>query len=228
MNPQVIDMNEEQEFDDYRYANYKQLAFPQFTENTIIIEQDFRIGKCGILWDSSYVLTKFINELPLENKTILELGAGTALPSILAAYKGARIYTTDIKQALNLTNRNISLNESIFKGSVNVRELDWSVEEHRRFLDEIYFDYVFLSDLFNLPDLAKDLKETLKRSVKENTIIVACYKYRIPEIVEPFLEFFTSDYHLVNLDLEVRKFHKNPDLRFFTAKKLNYNDYKND
>lgn len=220
MNPQVIDMNQDQEFDDYRYANYKQLAFQNLAEQTIIIEQDFRIGKGGILWDSSYVLTKFISDLPLENKTILELGAGTALPSILAAHKGARMYTTDIKQALNLTNRNVILNQSMLKGSINIRELDWSVEEHRAFLDDICFDYIFLSDLFNLPELARDLAGTLKRSVKENTIIIACYKYRIPEIVEPFLEFFNSDYNLVNLDLETRKFHKNPDLRFFTAKKL--------
>lgn len=48
-----------EEYDDYRYANYKLLRFIEFGE-PIFIEQNFMKGKGGTLWDAAYILSRHI------------------------------------------------------------------------------------------------------------------------------------------------------------------------
>lgn len=53
-------------------------------------------------WPSSPILAWFLweNRIELPNKHILELGAGTALPSIVAAKCGARVTITGLINSL--------------------------------------------------------------------------------------------------------------------------------
>ena len=59
------------------------------------------------LFISTKILLNFVDELYLENKSFLELGAGTGIISILAANKGAEVYASDIN---NTAIENIKLN----------------------------------------------------------------------------------------------------------------------
>lgn len=145
-----VDFENDEIFDDYRYANYKSLIFNNFGTE-IRVFQDFKLGKGGILWEASYVLSKFIQSLDLTNKTVLELGAGTALVSIISATKGASVYSSDITPILSITQCSINHNTSLYKSPITIFELDWTNQSHRSNIQQQHFDYIILSDLFYLP-----------------------------------------------------------------------------
>lgn len=146
----VVDIENDEIFDDYRYANYKSLIFSNFGTE-IRVFQDFKLGKGGILWETSYVLSKFIESLDLNNKSVLELGAGTALVSIICAIKGASVFSSDILPILSLTQSSTSFNSSLYKSPITTFELDWTNKSHRSNITQAHFDYIVLSDLFYLP-----------------------------------------------------------------------------
>ena len=146
----IVDIENDEIFDDYRYANYKSLIFNNFGPE-IRVFQDFKLGKGGILWESSYVLGRFLQGLDMNNKIVLELGAGTALVSIIAGSKGAIVYSTDIAPILSVTNLSINYNSQLYANPISVNELDWTNELHRQNLKAPKFDYLILSDLFYLP-----------------------------------------------------------------------------
>jgi len=84
------------------------------------------------LYISSKLLLNFIDNLNLKNKTVLELGAGCGIISILAVKKGAIVYASDIS---NKAVENIKLNS--IKNNVYIN--------------------VFVSDLFqSIPDMQFD------------------------------------------------------------------------
>ncbi len=58
---------------------------------------------------------------------VIEIGAGTALPSIVCAVKGHRTIATDLKKVLGLTTRCVELNKAIYPdaGLLVVKELLW-------------------------------------------------------------------------------------------------------
>src|SRR4051794_22025957 len=52
----------------------------------------------GVIWPAARGLSQFLSLLPdleLSGKTVVELGCGLALPSILAAKRGAQVLATD-------------------------------------------------------------------------------------------------------------------------------------
>jgi Lysine methyltransferase len=151
MTEKTVDLKSDLEFDDFRYANFKYLLFNDFCDSPIRIQQDFKMGKGGILWDASYVISCYLNQINLTGKKVLELGAGTALPSVLCGIKGAETYASDIFPALSLTSTNISLNQSLFTSPVTPVNLDWTDALTRQNIPNIRFDYIILSDVFYLP-----------------------------------------------------------------------------
>lgn len=61
---------------------------------------------------STKLLLEFIEPLPLQNKTVLELGCGCGIVSILAAQKGAKVTATDINEvALSALEKNAEANQ---------------------------------------------------------------------------------------------------------------------
>lgn len=139
---------------DYRYINFtgilvEDLDFP------VKIRQNWSLGKGGSLWDASFVLAKYLQSLPITGKNVIELGAGTALPSIICALKGANVVATDLSEILQLTEENISLNKSEFSGSLKSDELNWCDHlNHEKFLSTSW-DYIIMSDVFYLPVISK-------------------------------------------------------------------------
>jgi predicted nicotinamide N-methyase len=49
----------------------------------------------GALWPSALHLAELLGRMPLRDHTLLELGCGLALPSLVAASQGARVVATD-------------------------------------------------------------------------------------------------------------------------------------
>lgn len=83
------------------------------------------------VWRGALLLADFIFSVPLMFKgaTILELGAGTGLPSIIMATLAKTVYCTDVgEDLLNMCKKNVTLNKHLIEptgGEVKVRRLDW-------------------------------------------------------------------------------------------------------
>lgn len=83
------------------------------------------------VWRGSFLLADFILSEAAEFKgsTVLELGAGTGLASIVTACSAKRVYCTDVgEDLLNMCRRNVTLNKHLIEsagGEVRVRQLDW-------------------------------------------------------------------------------------------------------
>ena len=150
MEAHPVDFETDEIFDDYRNANHKLLVFKQFASD-LIIQQDFKLGKGGIFWDTSFILAKFLTSFDMNGKKVLELGAATALPSIVAGLSGANVWATDIFPALKLTEACIELNRGVVGGNVRISELDWCINEQRSNVDQGTYDFILLSDVFYLP-----------------------------------------------------------------------------
>jgi predicted nicotinamide N-methyase len=50
----------------------------------------------AVLWTSGVVVAALLAEWPLQGRTLLELGAGTGIVSLVAAKRGARVLATDV------------------------------------------------------------------------------------------------------------------------------------
>ena len=134
------------------------------------------------VWDAGVVLAMHIANAYGSNAThklkgglVVELGAGPALPSIVAACCGAKCIVTDQNPTLtetctpNADSNFLAVNATKLGGSLHTQELQWGttedsvVEEHRPLLvlgadiiyNEDHFDVLvrplFLRDISNVP-----------------------------------------------------------------------------
>lgn len=83
------------------------------------------------VWRGAFFLADFILTEPLmfRGATVLELGAGTGLTSIIMATTAKTVYCTDVgEDLLSMCERNVTLNKHKVEpagGEVRVRQLDW-------------------------------------------------------------------------------------------------------
>ena len=213
---------------DYRNSNYKiiEISFPELDNKTVKYKQNFVLGKGGIFWDGAYFLTKFMLEKYLneenedENniKNVLELGAGTALPSIVCLIKGLRVVTTDIPKMIPFIEEIINNNKSSFNKNSHsiISELSWEKEEDIQRIFELNkknpFDLIIGSELIYLDDLFDDLIHVLDILSDKNTIILFSYKIRLPEMVEQFLQKLKQKFEIKFIDFALKnELYTNPD-----------------
>ncbi|XP_006895282.1 PREDICTED: methyltransferase-like protein 22 [Elephantulus edwardii] len=84
------------------------------------------------VWRGALLLADYIlcQRALLQGCTVLELGAGTGLVSIVAATLARTVYCTDVgADLLAMCQQNIALNGHLTAGIVKVRELDWLRED---------------------------------------------------------------------------------------------------
>jgi len=90
---------------------------------------------------------------------VLELGAGTGLPGIVAAARGAHVVQTDIQSlALHLARRNAERNGI----AVEHRTADWTA-----WTDATPYDLVIGADILYAPDLHAPLRAIFERNAAE-------------------------------------------------------------
>jgi release factor glutamine methyltransferase len=89
------------------------------------------------LFISTKILLNFIDELKIENKSFLELGAGTGIISLLAAKKGAEVYASDIsKTAIE----NIKINAD--RNSININLIESDLFND---ITKMHFDFIIIN-----------------------------------------------------------------------------------
>ncbi|KAM4634688.1 methyltransferase-like protein 22 isoform 2-T2 [Polymixia lowei] len=83
------------------------------------------------VWRGAFLLADFILSQPamFRGATVLELGAGTGLTSIVMGTVAKMVYCTDVgEDLLSMCQRNVTLNRHLLEpagGEVRVRHLDW-------------------------------------------------------------------------------------------------------
>ena len=121
------------------------------------------------VWPSSRALTTFLeqNKELVKGKQVLEIGAGTGLPSFSVAPTAASVIISDhAPDAVELMKKNIS-----FLGLANVKAmcLDWN-----QIPEELKADTVLLSDINYAPDQFGPLIKLIHRFLeKESTVVIA-------------------------------------------------------
>jgi len=86
---------------------------------------------------STKMLMDFITPLNLENKSVLELGCGTGLVSVLAAKKGAKVFSSDINPTAI---KNAELNAE--KNGVKIVAIQSDLFEE---IDSQIFDFIIIN-----------------------------------------------------------------------------------
>ncbi|XP_046721652.1 methyltransferase-like protein 22 isoform X1 [Silurus meridionalis] len=88
------------------------------------------------IWRGAFLLSDFIlsNSAAFTRATVLELGAGTGLASIVMGHAAKTVYCTDVgEDLLRMCERNVHLNQRFIAASdncgVKVRQLDWTSDD---------------------------------------------------------------------------------------------------
>ncbi|XP_020505284.1 methyltransferase-like protein 22 [Labrus bergylta] len=134
------------------------------------------------VWRGAFLLADFILSDPLlfTGSTVLDLGAGTGLTSIVMATTAKTVYCTDVgDDLLSMCERNVTINRHLVEptgGEVRVRRLDWlqtdlctDCEEEFSWTEEevshLYDDTCFImaADVCYDDDLTDGLFRTLYR-----------------------------------------------------------------
>lgn len=80
------------------------------------------------IWRGAFLLADFILSDPdrFAGATVLELGAGTGVSSIVMATAAKMVYSTDVgADLLRMCSKNVTMNKHLTRGEVRVRHLDW-------------------------------------------------------------------------------------------------------
>ena len=226
-----FEKNEESYFDDYRYSNIKHLSFRQFKDETkkdkIVLYQDFNLNKGGIFWDGSYLLTKYFlqnyhdNE-KIKNSWILELGAGTSLPSIVLKLLGYKIVITDLKYLHEFVKKNVFLNVDLETKDLFIKELEWGKKEDIDSIKENTksFSFIICSELIYIEESFDDLVKTLDEFSDGETKIIFSYRIRMKEKIQSFLEKLQKIFVIDYVDDKILgEIHPNENLHIMIAQK---------
>ncbi len=160
-------------------------AFDFANAGTIVVEQDAgHVGGC--VWDAEVLLAHFIDGLgaELRGRTLLELGAGTGLASLVAVRNGARAVATELDDALPLLVRNIE-RQKFAEGECEARALRWGSDA----TGAATFDFVVAADCIYEPAVYDDLLRTLSAFSTPDSRILLCYEQRRRDL-GPFFERF--------------------------------------
>jgi predicted nicotinamide N-methyase len=112
----------------------------------------------GTLWPSATHLAELLARLPLRDRTLLELGCGLALPSLVAASVGARVVSTDQHPD---TERFLLENQGRNQVRVRYARFDWAGEVP---LDlGPMFDHVVASDVLYTREMPEVLADAFVR-----------------------------------------------------------------
>ncbi|XP_035700110.1 protein N-lysine methyltransferase METTL21A-like [Branchiostoma floridae] len=168
-----------------------------FCGHDVIIHE--QLADCGVgatIWDSSIILSRFMEqtELELEDKSVLELGAGTGLVSIVASLLGAKVTTTDCGETLPCARGNVPRNTELrAKHEPVVRRLEWGTTD----LDDFgpKYDYIMGSDIIYKEETFQDLYKTIMHLAGAETVLYLAGRIRF-SVDEDFLDTLKHDFYL--------------------------------
>uniref|UniRef100_UPI00398ECA99 protein N-lysine methyltransferase METTL21A n=1 Tax=Pristiophorus japonicus TaxID=55135 RepID=UPI00398ECA99 len=151
-----------------------------FAKRDIVIRQDWKqLGVAAVVWDAAIVLCTYLElgAIQLQDRTVIELGAGTGLVGIVATLLGGDVTVTDREVALQFLESN--LRENIppdLQTRARATELSWGVNLCR--FDPGSYDVVLGADVVYLQETFPALLETLEHLSSERTVILLSCRIR--------------------------------------------------
>ncbi|XP_068186167.1 S-adenosylmethionine-dependent methyltransferase domain-containing protein isoform X2 [Antennarius striatus] len=157
----------------------------------------------ALVWPGATCLCQFLEnnqqQVNLMDKTVLEIGAGTGLLSIVASLLGARVTATDLPEILSNLTFNLQRNtKSRSRHAPQVAALTWGQSLARDFPQPSHrYDYVLAADLVFPHDYLKELLETMQHFCRpgSRTTLLWANKIRFEsdlEFVESFKKTFKT------------------------------------
>jgi predicted nicotinamide N-methyase len=151
-------------------------------EETRYLNDPDRLAPYGVvLWPASIALAHeiAIREAEFRGKTVLELGAGTGLPGIVAASVGASVTQTDRSELIiHVCQRNGERNQM---KSIQYRIADWTA-----WTDETRYDWIVASDILYADSQHEHLRHIFTTNLAPGGRVLLSDTYRPPSL--PFLE----------------------------------------
>ncbi|NXS60012.1 MT21A methyltransferase, partial [Brachypteracias leptosomus] len=174
-----------------------------FASRTIRLRQDWRrLGVAAVVWDAAVVLCAYleIGGIDLQDRSVIELGAGTGLLGIVATLLGkgfffclltltvclrhmllyclgARVTITDRAAALEFLESNVHANlPSELRPRAVVKELTWGKDLGN--FTPGSFDFILGADIVYLEETFAELLQTLEHLCSEKTVILLSCRIR--------------------------------------------------
>ena len=124
-----------------------------------------------VLWPAAIALAHELAARELAGKRILELGAGTGLPGIIAASRGARVVQTDRQQlVLHVCRRNAERNGVT---TIDHRIADWTAWE-----DGERYDVILGSDILYAEPLHPHLRRIFETNLAPDGTVLLSDPFR--------------------------------------------------
>ncbi|KAI5090147.1 hypothetical protein C0J45_20282, partial [Silurus meridionalis] len=172
-----------------------------FMGHKIVIEESFD-SYGAMIWPAAVALCKFLEtsegrqQINLLDKTVLEIGAGTGLLSIVLTLLGAKLTATDLPDILSNLRFNLDRNtRSLRRHDPQVKELSWGYELEKPFpRSSNRYDYVVAADVVYHHNFLGELLATMHHFCQPGTTLIWANKIRYPSDLT-FLENFKNLFH---------------------------------
>lgn len=123
-----------------------------------------------VLWPSAIALAHELATRAWSGKSVLEIGAGTGLPGIVAASLGARVVQTDVQEvALAVSQMNAERNRVTIERRVG----DWTA-----WTDETKYDVIIGSDILYGTTMHEHLRAIFERNLAPGGHLVVADPFR--------------------------------------------------
>ncbi|KAJ3326145.1 hypothetical protein HDV06_000021 [Boothiomyces sp. JEL0866] len=180
---------------------------------------NLRAGVGATVWDSSYVLIKYLESqfkkgLIKDYLNIIELGAGTGLVGIALAAQlpNSTITITDKQSVVPLLKFNAELSKL---SNIKVELLDW---KDPPLLQQ--YDMVIMSDVHFWPSLYTPLVNTIDLLSGNDTLVVFSHECRNFDVEQKFYQKLSKKFKFKNVDEgDQDPVYRSDDIYLFTAKR---------
>uniref|UniRef100_UPI00398E6FE2 protein-lysine methyltransferase METTL21C-like n=1 Tax=Pristiophorus japonicus TaxID=55135 RepID=UPI00398E6FE2 len=158
----------------------------------------------AVTWPGAVELCHFLEnnwkEFNLDDKNVIELGAGTGLVSIVASLLGAYVTATDLSCAVGNLQSNLMRNtRRRSKHQPQLQELVWNVDLDKNIPQSVHrYDYILAADVVYHHDCLADLLATFGYFCQAGSVILWANKLRFNSDYE-FLERFKATFDTVVL-----------------------------
>ncbi|XDV14404.1 hypothetical protein PO909_014665 [Leuciscus waleckii] len=153
------------------------------------------------IWPAALALCRFLEtpqgrqQIDLLDKSVLELGAGTGLLSVVVTLLGAKLTATDLPEILSKLTCNINRNtRGRRRNEPQVAELFWGQKLDEAFPRSTHqYDYVLATDVVYHHDFLAELLVTMRHFCQPGTTLVWANKVRFASdlgFIVNFLKYF--------------------------------------
>lgn len=194
-----------------------------FVGKTLKIAQDWNEGGvAAVVWDAAIVLGQYLEKRKplIQNKTVIELGAGTGLVGMVAALLGGNVIITDRQKALKYINTNVENNADVLsKLHIKVADLTWgqSISDF-----EAPYDVILGADIIYLEETFEELFKTLLDLAGRETIVLLSCRIRYDRD-NKFLKLLATKFNVKKV-----LYNEDTDIVIYKAMKLESLDNKED